>query len=372
MAHGTMTQKEAFEYVRNAPHIKKVREGNYKPGAWFYAEPGDGSGLWQDWGVKATPGKRGLTFLDTAKVDAPPPLEAPDRAIIRGSGVDGALPIQEYAASKRHQVWAENVVALYEEATSRQWVASRDIPWDKLTPLPKDQEKAYCQIVSHLARVEYIAADVLGGFLPKIASAFHEVKLFLITQSMDEARHTEVFRKRALANGGGIAPNFSNMNPAYHEMKHGQLSRFQDTSFLLFLAEGFALDLFRFAEFLGKTETDKVIFSRVMQDEARHVSYHTMRTAYDLANNPNREGEILHLHALCDRTEAEMFIWDFLNPHFMEAGAILAAGSVDKIDKGYDSIRLLYSKIREEYLRRCERIGFNRRERCMVPEEPPF
>lgn len=162
------------------------------------------------------------------------------------------------------------------------------------------------------------------------------------------------------------------MNPAYHEMKHGQLSRFQDTSFLLFLAEGFALDLFRFAEFLGKTETDKVIFSRVMQDEARHVSYHTMRTAYDLANNPNREGEILHLHALCDRTEAEMFIWDFLNPHFMEAGAILAAGSVDKIDKGYDSIRLLYSKIREEYLRRCERIGFNRRERCMVPEEPPF
>ncbi|MBM4404642.1 MAG: hypothetical protein FJ039_00430 [Chloroflexi bacterium] len=97
-----------------------------------------------------------------------------------------------------------------------------------------------------------------------------------------------------------------------------------------------------------------------------------MRTAYDLANNPNREDEILYLHALCDRTEAEMFIWDFLNPHFMEAGAILAAGSVDRIDKGYDSIRLLYRKIREEYLKRCDRIGFNRRSRCMVPEEPPF
>ena len=28
--------------------------------------------------------------------------------------------------------------------------------------------------------------------------------MFLATQAMDEARHTDVFRKRALANGGGL------------------------------------------------------------------------------------------------------------------------------------------------------------------------
>ncbi len=369
-----MTQKEALEYIRNAPHIKKVREGDYKPGAWFYAEPGDGSNLWYSWGVKATPSKRGLTFFDTNKVDPEPepPPEAPHRPILRGAGVDGGLPLTEYAVDKRHQAWSENVVSLYEEATSRQWSATRDIPWDKLTPLPPDQEKSFCQIISHLSRVEYIASDVVGYWLPKIATAYYETKLFLSTQAMDEARHTEVFRKRAFANGGGLAPAFSNSNPAYHERAHGPLRRYQDASFLLFIAEGFGLDLFRFSEFLGKTETDKVIFQRVMQDEARHVSYHTMRMAYDLANNPDAEGEAEALHALCDRMEPDLFIWDFLNPHFMEAGAILAAGSVDRIDKGYDSMRGLYAKIRDEYLKRCDRAGFKRRDRCMIPAEPPF
>jgi hypothetical protein len=33
---------------------------------------------------------------------------------------------------------------------------------------------------------------------------FLEAKMFLCTQIMDEARHSEVFRKRALANGGGL------------------------------------------------------------------------------------------------------------------------------------------------------------------------
>lgn len=368
------TQQEAFEYIRNAPHIKKVRQGDYKPGAWFYAEPGDGSDLWHAWGLKAQPSKRGLTLLDTNRVDPSPepPEEAPSRPIIRGSGVDGGLPLTEYPVSKRHQVWSDNVVSLYEEATSRQWSATRDIPWDKLTPLPRDQEKAFCQIVSHLSRVEYLAADVVGAWLPQIATAYFETKLFLSTQAMDEARHTEVFRKRALANGGGIAPSFSNANPEHHERTRRQLSRYQDASFLLFLAEGFGLDLFRFSEFLGKTETDKAIFQRVMQDEARHVSYHTMRLAYDLANNPDVEAELDYLHNLCDRVEPDLFVWDFLNPHFMEAGAILAAGSLDRIDRGYDAIRMLYLRIRDEYLKRCERAGFQRRGRCTIPPDPPF
>ena len=33
---------------------------------------------------------------------------------------------------------------------------------------------------------------------------YHEVRLALLAQVMDESRHLDVFRKRALANGGGL------------------------------------------------------------------------------------------------------------------------------------------------------------------------
>ena len=51
------------------------------------------------------------------------------------------------------------------------------------------------------------------GWLKEISYGFHEVKLYLATQVFDHARHVEAFRKRALANGGGLGvqtPGFFN------------------------------------------------------------------------------------------------------------------------------------------------------------------
>jgi hypothetical protein len=93
---------------------------------------------------------------------------------------------------------------LYEEAVARQWSSTRDIPWHTLQPLPKDIEHAMCQLCTFFTEVEFIAGDVPGWWLSQINSAYHETKLFMATQIMDEARHLEVFRKRALANGGGL------------------------------------------------------------------------------------------------------------------------------------------------------------------------
>ena len=42
------------------------------------------------------------------------------------------------------------------------------------------------------------------GWLKDISYGYHEVKLYLATQAFDHARHVEAFRKRALANGGGL------------------------------------------------------------------------------------------------------------------------------------------------------------------------
>jgi hypothetical protein len=109
-----------------------------------------------------------------------------------------------YTYNEKYQVWAENVVPLYEEAVARQWSATRDIPWDELKQLPEDIERAQCQIATLLTEIEMIASDFPAKWLWQMNQHFHEVKMFLCTQAMDEARHLEVFRKRALANGGGL------------------------------------------------------------------------------------------------------------------------------------------------------------------------
>ena len=49
-----------------------------------------------------------------------------------------------------------------------------------------------------------IAADLPAKWMWRMNHDFIEAKMFLCTQIMDEARHAEVFRKRALANGGGL------------------------------------------------------------------------------------------------------------------------------------------------------------------------
>lgn len=89
-----------------------------------------------EWGVRAKPSKVGLTMRDIAigsygevPDDAPRHTTAP-----RGSDVDPDVPDMGYTINSKAEVWSDNLLDLYEEAVSRQWSATRDIPW---TDLPK-------------------------------------------------------------------------------------------------------------------------------------------------------------------------------------------------------------------------------------------
>ncbi|MBM4405342.1 MAG: ferritin-like domain-containing protein [Chloroflexi bacterium] len=377
----SVTPKQAWETMRSLPHLQRIRRGDLEPGRWLNAEPGDGSGGWGSWGVKAKPSKRGLTLMNLIEAgDPPPPEDGFATQQIRGAAMDPRWPLypMAYAANKRYQVWADNVMALYEEAVSRQWSATRDIPWERLTPLPRDLERALCMICTHFTRVEFLAADHLGEWLAKIGYAYHEVKMFLGAQIMDETRHLEVFRKRAFANGGGMG---ASMQPkmdtaaALGLMPDQPAIRadYNKNSYAVqFIDEGIVLDLFRFSEFLCQTEVDKIMFQRIMQDEARHVSYGAMRLKFHLENCPDREEETERLHALADTLEVSHAVSILLNPDTMEPSAVLAGGGAGKMDRGYEAYRQLYVRVREEYLRRCDTVGFSRRDRCLLPPEPPF
>lgn len=329
------------------------------------------------WGTKVKPSSRGLLMSDINRPKAYG--EVPDHVEWRSFAPRGSvrepyaarMPVMEqYDVLDKNDVWSDNVMALYEEAKARQWNASRDIPWAELQPISEDLEKAACQLATFLTEVEFVAGDFPARWVYRMPQDFFEAKAFLATQIMDEARHTEVFRKRALAGGGGLlhaSPGFEWALKCILESPTHTMGTF----LLNILGEGLVLTMFRAGEFLAKTHVDKEIFRRCMQDEARHVSYGTMQLKYYLDHQPDRDKALENLHRFMNVGE-QVIITAFTEAALLEPVAILMGGGVDRIDEGMDGLTMLWSVFVEEYLQRCDRAGFDRRERLTIPREYPW
>jgi len=328
------------------------------------------------WGKRAKPSSRGLTYGDINRVpgygDLPQRatwLNFTPRGSVRDPYADEMPSVGDYTVVDRDELWAENVLTLYEEAKARQWNATRDIPWSELEPLPEDLEKATCQLCTFLTEVEFVAGDFPAKWMYRIPQDFLEVKSFLTTQMMDESRHQEVFRKRAIAGGGLLhaSPGFEWALKAILEAPTHTMGTF----LLNLLGEGLVLSIFRSGEMIAKTHVDKEIFRRCLQDEARHVSYGVMELKAYLENHPEPEKATQEMHRFADVGE-QVILTSFTEAALVEPVAILLGGGLDKIDQGMEGMGHLWTMFMEEYLQRCERAGFDRRARCTIPLTAPW
>ncbi|MGC8512290.1 MAG: ferritin-like domain-containing protein [Acidimicrobiales bacterium] len=319
-----------------------------------------------EWGVRAKPGPRGLTLADISVGSyGDIPERAPLRTMApRGAEVEDGVPDMGYILNSKSDVWSDNVTELYEEAVARQWSATRDIPWGEIAELPSDLEHAVCQVCTLLAEVEMIAADLPAKWMWRMNHDFVEAKMFLATQVMDEARHTEVFRKRALANGGGLLKAKRNTEEQLRVILQAKTYT-QASALMHLLAEGFVLDLFRQGELISPSPLEKRMFRLTMQDEARHVSYGTLHIRYAVEHDPDVAEEI---HEALD--VGEKMLMELTNPSMNTALAVLLAGGVDEVEsKGFPLLAQLNAKQITSYLARCERAGLARLERTLFPVE---
>jgi hypothetical protein len=319
-----------------------------------------------EWGVRAKPGKTGLTMRDIAiGTYGEVPDHAPLRTMApRGSDVDPDVPDLGYTINDKAEVWSDNLLDLYEEAVSRQWSATRDIPWGELPDLAPDLEHSMCQLATVLSQVEMVASDFPAKWLWRINHDFVEAKMFLCTQVMDEARHTEVFRKRALANGGGLG-RASAVVERFLQLILDAESYDEGSALMHLLGEGIVLSLFRAGEFLSPSHVEKQIFRLCMQDEARHVAYGTMHLRYRLERDPLLAEDY---HAYLAKGE-EIIAMIFATPEIVEPTMILAAGGVEQAaERGSAAGDVLRHQVIGEYLKRCKHAGLDRRGRLHLPE----
>jgi len=332
--------------------------------SWMHANP-------EGWGHTARPGAVGLRLRD---VETGHYAKVPEYGSSHGSmaprgavGPKSTPSLGIYDLNEKAEVWSDNAAMLYDEAVTRQWNSVTDVPWHALRKLPEDIEKAVCQMCTNLTEVEFVAGDMPAKWLCHINHDFHEVKLFLASQIMDEARHLDVFRKRALANGGGLMM----ASPASEELLAAILEapNYTTASALMHIfGEGFVLTLFRSGELLAPTEVEKTIFRLCMQDEARHVAYGVKHLQYFLERHPEMEEEI---HHILDLGEEAIFRLT-LEPQTLEPLAILAGGGVANIELGMRRLAFLYDKQISEYLKRLEIARLDRGPRMRIPRELPL
>ena len=308
-------------------------------------------------GMAAKPGKRGLT-LDEISVGAyalgagaPDDTERP-----RGVAARIGVPRVGYHIREASNVWSQNTSLLYEEAIQRQWSSATDIPWRELAPLPDEIERAMCQLCTFLTEVEFIAGDTPAQWLPRISNEHFETKLFLATQIMDEARHLDVFRKRALANGGGLmkASPGTNLRTIIDARDFTEMS-----SIMHVQAEGFVQSMFRMGELIAHSDVEKRIFRLCAQDESRHLGFGVMHLKYVLETEPQRREEI---HSYFDEAERTDPGRGTFSQDTAEALVILL-GDGDA-DEGSKKLFALQRRQVNEYLHRLEVAGLGeRRER---------
>ncbi len=284
----------------------------------------------------------------------------------RGAALPPGLPDAQADVNLKSEVWAYNVEGYYEEAMSRQWNATTDIPWADLAAieLPEPIGKAYAQLLTFLTEVEMIATDVPAKWMGRLNADFFEVKNFIATQAMDEARHAEVFRKRALTTGWGLMCASPHNENNLKFLRDGD--SFAEVSLGLHLqAEGMVLTLFRFSEYISPTEADKKLFRLVMQDEARHVGYGMQHLKWVLDHFPEKRETV---HRYLD--EAENFVFgagycsEVTEPFIILAGKGLKK---ENIRQGVQITQRFQLQQLEEYFERLAKCGMpERRERSKL------
>jgi len=309
--------------------------------------------------------RRGLTYLDLNVGpygwDALPEVPRGPRGVApRGA----AFSLDEQVdmspeLNRKSDVWSYKVASFTEEAMSRQWNATTDVPWADLDRYERSEEVeiAFAQLCTFFTEVEMIATDLPAKWLWRMNNQFQEVKHFIATQAIDEARHAEVFRKRALAGGVGLMEALPQAEHSLKAILDGDT--YSDASaFMHLLAEGNVLTMFRFSEFISPTPVDKRMFQLVMQDEARHVSYGLQHLKWIMDHTPERK-EQLHLSL----DEAESVTINQFDAALTECMIVLAGKGTkpEQIAEGVKIVGDMQVKQMHEYFHRLRRAGFEER-----------
>jgi hypothetical protein len=275
----------------------------------------------------------------------------------RGARVETGGPEFAFPLDRKAVVWAEEAAALYAQAAAAQWDPARAIDWNAAITHPDEVEEAVVQVMTYLIENEMAALVIPAAFLARIHPHFREVVQLLAIQAADEARHVEVFTRRALLRRG--EPGLSTAGGQASLKTLLDEPDFALASFLLsVLGEGSFLALLRFLDTYAPDPVTRQVARLAAQDEARHVAFGLAHLERHAAADP---GLRARLAAAVTRRHDALRQTAGLNEEVFDALVVLAAGSWEPpaIAAGFDRVVGLQHDMDTGRRRRLERLGFS-------------
>ena len=269
---------------------------------------------------------------------------------------DGGPPLAGVDLDDRTQVWTELAPKLYAQAAASQWDPATAVDWAP-PDLPDDVEAVVIAVMTYLIENEQAALMVPARFLGRIHPHFREVVQFLATQVADEARHVEVFTRRATLMGRPLGVSGAGGRASLQTLLDEP--DWATASFLLsVLGEGTFLSLLSFLDRYAPDAVTGQVARLALQDEARHVAFALGHLGEHLTTDPRARDR---LRAATIRRHDALVSTSGLATSVHDALVVLAAGSWTReaIAAGWARVQALQAEMDDGRRRRLARLGFS-------------
>jgi hypothetical protein len=275
----------------------------------------------------------------------------------RGAVVElGAPPLVGADLDQSREVWTDLAPKLYAQAAAGQWDPDTAVDWSP-PHLPDEIEAAVVQVMTYLVENEQAALIVPARFIGRIHPHFRETMQFLATQLADEARHIEVFARRARLGGRQLGVSAAGGRASLQTLLDE--SEWAVAAFLLsVLGEGTFLSLLSFLERYAPDPVTARIAHLSLQDEARHVAFAMGHLGEHLAAEPDLRPR---LAAAIRRRHDVLASTAGLSDLVHDSLVVLAAGewTAEGISRGWSRVQQLHQDMADGRRRRLTRLGFS-------------
>lgn len=290
----------------------------------------------------------------TGALDAAPPAEWGLAA--RGASIEPGGPAPQFRLHRRDELWTERATALYHQAAASQWDPAAAIDW--ATPIEHGRrvESAVVQVMTFLIENEEAALVVPARFLGQIHPHFREIQQFLAITVADEARHIEVFTRRATMTGHDLALSTVGGRTSLQTLLDEP--DYAIASFLLsVMGEGTFVSLLSFLERHAPDPLTRRIAHLTRNDEARHVAFSLSHLERHSQLEPDLRSRLAR--AVEERHRALQHT-SGLNDDVFDALVLLAAGddTPDAVRAGWQHVQDLQTEMNDARAARLARLGF--------------
>lgn len=275
----------------------------------------------------------------------------------RSAEVELGGPVFDFSLIDKMNVWTDDAARLYARAAAAQWDPETAIDWSAPIEHDDEIEDAVVQVMTYLIENETAALLVPARFLGRLHPHFREVMQVLAIQAADEARHIEVFTRRALLKrktlGLSTIGGQASLKTLLDEPD------FALASFLLsIMGEGSFLILLNFLHNYGPDPVTRSVARLAAQDEARHVAFGLAHLRRHAAEDP---GLLVRLTVAIHRRHAELAQTAGLNERVFEALTIIAASGFAprEISVGFSCVMQLQADMDSARRGSLIRLGFS-------------